>query len=478
MRWLTNTGWGLLVLGCALVARDVNARPVEDATAPAPSGPSVLRIGEVKLPLRHVPHGTFRAGSAATDRWHEADETEHEVTLSQDFDMLETPVTRGDYAAFVADTGYVTEAEKGSSGGSGWNGTELVQRKEYTWKNPGFTQTDDHPVVLVTYADALAFVSWVSAKTGRNARLPSEAEYEYATRAGTTTAWYVGDDESAALTIGVFKTGHGTEPVGKHVPNAWGFHDLSGNVYEWCSDVYAPYPTGAATDPKNETGPAGEPLRRVLRGGSWLKEPKRARSAARYRNTPGSRNADNGFRFVVVDGAPIAFPTSVPPLGATRPPPPALTGTPTSALGVRREDDEMGLGTLIALLVGVIAAASVGWWALSRKPSRPSSALPTPTFVVGTDGFRLRTLGLPPGSRVRYECVVNGVPVSDVVPVGDGPETFVYTGATPEAIRVLEVVAVTTDTRGRSKPRRVVREESPRRDDDDDRPFGGFPSAY
>ena len=181
---------------------------------------------------------------------------------------------------------------------------------------------------------------------------------------------------------------------------------------------------------------------------------------------------------MVVDGAPIAFPTSVPPLGATRPPPPALTGTPTSALGVRREDDEMGLGTLIALLVGVIAAASVGWWALSRKPSRPSSALPTPTFVVGTDGFRLRTLGLPPGSRVRYECVVNGVPVSDVVPVGDGPETFVYTGATPEAIRVLEVVAVTTDTRGRSKPRRVVREEPPRRDDDDDRPFGGFPSAY
>lgn len=484
MRWRTKLGLVLAVLGCALVTRDVSARPVEDAAAPvaaAASGPSVLVIGDLRLPLRHVAHGTFRAGSPASSRWHEADETEHDVTLTRDFEMLETPVTRGQYAAFVADTGYVTEAEIGSSGGSGWNGTELVQKKEYTWKNPGFTQTDEHPVVLVTYADALAFISWVSAKTGRTARLPSEAEWEYAARAGTTTAWYVGDDESAALTIGVFKTGHGTEPVGKHVPNAWGFYDLSGNVYEWCSDVYAPYPTGLATDPRTETPAAGEPLRRVLRGGSWLKEPKRARSAARYRNTPGSRNADNGFRFVVVEGSPAVSITDVPPLFSSRPPPPpALTGTPTSALGTKQPEDEgMGLGTLVALLAAVIAGTSFGWWALSRKP-QGTTPPPTPNFVVGTDGFRLHTPGISPGSRVRYECIVNGVPVNDVVPVGDGPETFVYTGGKPEAIRILEVVAMSTDTRGRAKPpKRVVPDDPPRRDDDDDdRPFGGFPSAY
>ncbi len=457
-----------------------------DAAKTVEAGPVVLTIGSERFAFVHVPKGTFHEGSPADNKWHEADETDHEVTLTNDVDMLETPVTRGQYAAFVGETGYVTEAEKGSSGGSGWNGTELVQKKEYTWRNPGFPQTEEHPVVLVTYADSIAFLAWFSAKTGKSARLPTEAEFERAARGGTVTSWYVGEDESAALTIGVFKTngGHGTEPVRKHVPNAYGLYDMSGNVYEWCLDVYGAYPTTAVTDPENATPPPGEPLRRVLRGGSWLKEPKRARSAARYRNTPGSRNADNGFRFVLVAGKslPTTLPTLLPSGRISTTATPTSGSPPPSTASPPDEDRSPLLNAIMSVpgVAGTVAVLAALLWLAFRK----KGAAPVPPgggqnvdFVVAPDGFRLRTPGLGPGSRVRYECVVNGVPVTDVVPVGDGPETFVYTGGTPSAIRILEVVGIRTDVRGSAQPQRR-RHEPTRRRDDDDRPFGGFPSAY
>jgi len=103
------------------------------------------------------------------------------------FYLQTTPVTKASTPASLRRR-LPHRAERGDSGGSGWNGSELVQKKEYTWKTPGFAQTDDHPVVLVTYADAVSFTSWASAKSGRTIRLPTEAEYELAARAGTTTA--------------------------------------------------------------------------------------------------------------------------------------------------------------------------------------------------------------------------------------------------------------------------------------------------
>ena len=86
---------------------------------------------------------------------------------------------------------------------------QLAQKKEFTWRNPGFGQADDHPVVLVTYGDAVAFTAWASRKTGKRVRLPSEAEYEYAARAGSTTPWPGAKTEDDALTIGWFRTNAG-----------------------------------------------------------------------------------------------------------------------------------------------------------------------------------------------------------------------------------------------------------------------------
>ncbi len=259
------------------------------------------------IDLRKIPKGTFVQGSPATELGREGDEGPRNVTLSKPFWLGKTPVTRAQFSRFVSETRHVTDAEKGQAGGFGWDAkaTALLQKKDYTWRNPGFAQKEEDPVVLVTFGDASAFAAWASRKTGHRVRLPTEAEWEYAARGGTTTAWYGGAKEDDALAIGWFRPNAGftTHPVGTRKANAFGLFDMSGNVYQWCRDVYAPYPAGDATDPENTTfaGADSAAEKRVLRGGSWLRDPKRGRSAARNKLAPGTRNADNGFRVAVDD---------------------------------------------------------------------------------------------------------------------------------------------------------------------------------
>jgi sulfatase modifying factor 1 len=452
--------------------------------------------GGAPLELRRVPSGKFTEGSGPEEIGRENDETPRAVMISKPLYLGKYEVTRGQFARFVGETRYVTEAEKGQSGGFGWDGKQLVQKKEYTWRSPGFAQTDDDPVVLVTFGDANAFAAWASRKSGHRVRLPTEAEWEYAARAGTTTPWYAGKTEEDALASGWLKpsSGNATHPVGQKKPNAFGLYDMTGNVYEWCRDVYAPYPPGQALDPEATTNPTAEPERRVLRGGSWLKDPKRARSAARYRNTPGSRNADNGFRVAAttedalvpglatgaVDPTTVAKAAPVDSSGVAMTPV-GSAGAPTAKATAASE----GFGWAL-LAAPAAAAGAVVAWMLARRRKGTHTTPSGVTTRADKDGFHVRAPNVPPGSKVRWSAIVNGVEVSDIVPLASAEETFVYTGGTPSAIQIIELVIAPGGRgyRGGPAPRRaeppkpsvaVVTTPDPARDD---QVFLGTPRAY
>ena len=224
-------------------------------------------------------------------------------------------LTRGQFRQFVKDTGYKTDAEKGDKPGAyGWNPDkkEFGFNAKYSWRNAGFEQTDEHPVVNVSWNDAVAFCKWLSRKEGKTYRLPTEAEWEYACRAGTTTRYYNGDDPETLAKVGnvadatfeakfrdwkyTIKASDGyvfTAPVGSFQPNAFGLYDMHGNADQWCSDWYGAdyYAKSPADDP---TGPDTGHYHRVLRGGSWVARPYFARSAARFRSAQTPRSTAQG----------------------------------------------------------------------------------------------------------------------------------------------------------------------------------------
>ena len=229
-------------------------------------------------------------------------------------------VTRGQFRQFVKDSGYKTDAEKGDNPGAwGWDAEKKTFgfNKDYSWRNAGFEQTDEHPVVNVSWNDAVAFCKWLSKKEGKTYRLPTEAEWEYACRAGTTTRYYSGDDPETLAKVGnvadaaakakfpdwklTIKANDGyvfTSPVGKFKPNAFGLYDMHGNAWQWCADWYdESYYTKSPTD--DPTGPSTGSLR-VGRGGSWDDGAGDCRSAYRSGIGPGLRGDYLGFRASLV----------------------------------------------------------------------------------------------------------------------------------------------------------------------------------
>jgi formylglycine-generating enzyme required for sulfatase activity len=171
-------------------------------------------------------------------------------------------------------------------------------------------------VVIVTWDDAQRFCEWLSKKTGKTARLPTEAEWEYACRAGTTTRFHSGDDAETRVPFANMAdaTAHTkyanwpatqgddgyvfTAPVGKFKPNAWGLYDMHGNVYEWCQDWFGPYTGLSAQDPvRTERPNANSP--RVIRGGAWKAPADDGRSADRHRVAPSNAYSRLGFRVVL-----------------------------------------------------------------------------------------------------------------------------------------------------------------------------------
>ena len=263
----------------------------------------------IRMQLTLIPSGEFLMGSPAHEKDRQEDEgPQHRVRITQPFYMGVHEVTKGQFAAFVNARNYQTDAERDGKGGFGLNAEgKYEQKPEYTWKNGGFTQTDDHPVMNVTWNDAVAFGEWLSAKEGQTYRLPSEGQWEYACRAGTTTAFWFGSQNNGkeANVNGNYPYGtetrgpyvKGTSRVGSYKANAFGLHDTVGNVWEWCADVYdeQAYVSDGGTTiaPDVDTGAAD---RRVLRGGSWSNFATHTRSADRNWNTPDIRYNDTGFR--------------------------------------------------------------------------------------------------------------------------------------------------------------------------------------
>jgi formylglycine-generating enzyme required for sulfatase activity len=251
--------------------------------------PGLLDLGEgVRLELVPLRAGAFLQGSPSTEKDRTDDETRRTVRITHDFSIGKHPVTRRQFERFVEETRYRTEAEKGTSGGFGWSGHELQQQRRFQWRDPGFQQTGEHPVTLVTWNDAQEFNRWLSRRTGLNVQLPTEAEWEYAARAGTQTAYSYGDDDSKIGDYAWF-AGNSEElakPVGKKKPNPWGLHDMHGNVLEWCLDHYdAETYTKQAALGKLLVNPLVIPSERrfshVARGGSWADKPEALRSASR-----------------------------------------------------------------------------------------------------------------------------------------------------------------------------------------------------
>lgn len=404
--------------------------------------------GGATLEMVLIAKGAFRQGSPSGERGRGDDESTRHVTITEDFYCGKTPVTVGQFARFVGDTGYTTEAERGASGGFGFDGTSLAQRKEFTWRNPGFRQTDAHPVTLATYDDALAFARWLARKASRKVTLPTEAQWEYACRAGTTTRYYSGGGDEDLPEIAWYRAnaGDGARPVGRKRPNAFGLYDCSGNVYQWCLDWYGPYEGQDVKDPLEVRADRTRPARRVLRGGSWLKDAPACRSAARWRNTPGSRNADNGFRVVASVGAVVEREDA----GRVAPAPPlaALFGRPirAGALDAMAVSDGLSVALGVCCVAAFILVAAILIARLARRSpggdgyadTRSSIRGRSPYVEPADDGFWLYTPGVATGAVVTYRCLVEGERLEDSVVVEAGERQFVYTGGRPADIALIQ----------------------------------------
>jgi uncharacterized protein (TIGR02996 family) len=228
--------------------------------------------------------GTFLMGSPETEEGRYDDEVRHPVTLTEPDLLGIYPVTVGEFARFVEATGYQTEAEK--------------EGDEETWRSPGFTQTERHPVVCTSWNDTQAMIAWLNETSSVVHTLPTEAQWEYSCRAGSTTAFFWGDDAARLGEFGWFNENadRQTHPVTTKRPNGWGLWHVHGNVWEWCEDWYGDYLTEAV---KNPRGRLSGGSRRVIRGGGWNSGAMGCRSAYRVRLDPSYRSTSDGFRLIV-----------------------------------------------------------------------------------------------------------------------------------------------------------------------------------
>lgn len=258
-----------------------------------------------------VSAGTFQMGAARSESGSgENERPKHEVKLAKGFAVGRFEVTRAQFAAFVADSGY-----KIDSACYVWQHSSTWENQQgRNWRDPGFRQSDDHPVVCVSWKDAQAYLAWLGRKTGKAYRLPSEPEWEYIARGSTKTSRYWGDDLSLACEYANVhdketqsdhrfdwephdcKDGYSeTAPVGKFKPNPFGLYDVLGNVWEWTEDCLSTNYINAPAD--GSASVAEDCPKRVYRGGGWS-GPALPRSGVRNGNQSNYRSQLLGFRVV------------------------------------------------------------------------------------------------------------------------------------------------------------------------------------
>ena len=251
-----------------------------------------------------IPAGSFIMGSSSTEKDNQADEKPTHKVQIRPFLLGKYEVTRQQFSAFVTETGY------SSVGCYIWENNQWALKNNLDWQNPSFNQGGNHPAVCVNKGDVDAYIRWLNQKTGNRYRLPTEAEWEYAARAGTQTARYWGDGETNACTYAnvadqtakakwsltnIFSCTDGyadTAPVGSFQPNAFGLYDMLGNVWELtCSAYTVEGYNGVENKCTNDAK-----SRPAVRGGSWFSRPAFVRSALRIWYEPSLRNYSLGFR--------------------------------------------------------------------------------------------------------------------------------------------------------------------------------------
>ena len=262
--------WDVIELGFRLSLRPVEEAELQDEQpdSSANNAEDTFTVPDLGLEMLWVEPGTFTMGSPESEPGRYDDETQHTVTLTEGYWLGKYEVTQ-------------------------------AQWEEVMGSNPSYFKGANRPVEKVSWNDVTSFCEKLTEQESEAGRLPAgmayqlptEAQWEYACRAGTTTAFAFGDELAAKnANFDIYDGGH--NDVGKYPANAWGFHDMHGNILEWCADWYGAYPAGAASDP---VGPAGGSVS-VLRGGSWNFTASYARSAIRNMDMPEGKSDLAGFR--------------------------------------------------------------------------------------------------------------------------------------------------------------------------------------
>ena len=287
------------------------------ASPPLPSAPPGTRFRECRScpEMVMIPAGHFAMGSAEDEKGRFKKEGPvHHVKIARPFAMAINPVTRGEWRRFMRTTGR-KDPEACRIYDVSFADHDLVRVYGKNWRRPNFAQTDAHPVVCITWDDACAYAVWVNGQIGASGgtgpyRLPTEAEWEYAARAGTTTPYYWGNEISRAQTnygpetLPFAPVASGadrweyTSPVGAFPANPWGLHDMAGNVWQFTLDCWHETYEGAPADGSARAD--GKCDERAVRGGSWFKVPTGERSAMRGQGKIADLkgNHEIGFRLV------------------------------------------------------------------------------------------------------------------------------------------------------------------------------------